>query len=213
MYLNPEFKEENKQVLLQFMKDHPFALLTGSYRNGEQAATQIPILAEERNGSLYLQGHVMRNSDHHKAFKENDNVLAVFTGPQCYVSASWYSNPQMGSTWNFMSIYVWGKINFLPDEELVSLMKKLTLHFEVNNSSSPTIFDNLPKEYIAKMLPGIEAFEIKVDKMESVFKLSQNRDETSYRNIIAQLEKKGGMSSAIADEMRRRLETLFDTRK
>lgn len=209
MYNLSYFKEENKQVLLQFLNDHPFAFLTGSYVNGKQAATQVPLLVEERDGSVYLQGHIMRNTDHHKAFMENENVLAVFTGPHTYVSASWYSNPQIGSTWNFMSIYATGKINFRPDEELVGLMKKLTLRFENNDRSSPTVYDNLPKEFLNKMMPAIVAFEIKVEKFENVFKLSQNRDEKSYRNIIAQLEKKGGAALEVANEMKSRLEQLF----
>jgi transcriptional regulator len=209
MYNLSYFKEEEEQVLFQFLHDYPFAFLTGSNLMGEQVATQIPILVEQREGSVYLLGHIMRNTDHHKAFVENQQVLAVFTGPHTYVSASWYTNPQIGSTWNYMSVHAKGKINFLPEEELIKLMKRLTLQFEDNNHSSPTIYDNLPKEFLTKMLPAIIAFEIKVDKIENVFKLSQNRDEKSYRTIIAHLEKKGGSSLQIANEMKRRLEKLF----
>ncbi len=209
MYDLSYFKEENKQTLFQFLNDHPFAFLTGSYANGEQVATQIPILVEERDGNVYLQGHIMRNTDHHKAFKENPNALALFTGPHCYVSASWYTNPQIGSTWNYMTVQARGKMNFMTDEGLIRLMKKLTLQFENDNHSSPTIYDNLPEPFLKKMLPAIVGFEIKVEKLENVFKLSQNRDEKSYRNIIAQLEKRGGASSLVADEMKKRLEALF----
>lgn len=209
MYNLSYFKEKDKEVLLQFLSDHPFAFLTGSTPDGKQVATQIPILVEEREGDWYLQGHIMRNTDHHKAFEKNPQVLAVFTGPHCYVSASWYTNPQIGSTWNYMSVYVNGKIQFLPEEGLISLMRKLTLLFEKNNSQSPTIFDNLPDSFLQKMLPAIIAFEIKVEELNNVFKLSQNRDEASYRNIIAQLEKEGGDNAYIAEEMKKRLEQLF----
>jgi transcriptional regulator len=209
MYNLSYFKEENKQVLFQFLNDYPFAFLTGSYANGEQVATQVPILVEEREGSFYLQGHIIRNTDHHKAFIENRNVLAVFTGPHAYVSASWYTNPQIGSTWNYMSVQAKGQMTFLSDEGLITLMKKLTLRFEDNNNASPTIYDNLPAAFLNKMLPAIVGFEVKVDKMENVFKLSQNRDEKSYRNIIAQLENKGGAGIEVATEMKNRLEGLF----
>lgn len=209
MYNFSYFKEENKQVLLQFLQNYPFAFLTGSFLSGTQVGTQIPILFEEREGVLFLQGHIMRKTDHHKAFIENKNALVVFTGPHAYVSASWYTNPKIGSTWNYMSVYASGEINFLPDEGLIKLMKKLTLLFEDNNTSSPTIFDNLAKEYLSKMLVGIVAFEMRVDKLENVFKLSQNRDEKSYRNIISQLNKKGGNAAQVADEMTDRLEGLF----
>lgn len=209
MYNLSYFKEKDKQVLFQFLNEHPFAFLTGSDPNGQQVATQIPILVEEREGKWYLQGHMMRNSDHHKALSKNPQVLALFTGPHSYVSASWYSDPSIGSTWNYMSIHINGNINFLPESELISFMKKLTLKFEDKDPSSPAVYDNLPKEYLDKMLPAIAAFEIKVEKIENVFKLSQNRDEKSYRNIIARLEEQGGNSSLVAIEMKKRIEKLF----
>lgn len=209
MYDLPYFKEGDKATLLDFLRTHPFAFLTGSFLNGQQVATQIPFLFEERNGKLFLQGHIMRNTDHHKAFLENKNALVVFTGPQCYVSASWYTNPQIGSTWNYMSVQVSGKLRFMPDEELIAFMKKLTLHFEGNNLSSPTVFDNLPDEFLRRMLPAIVGIEIEAEKVENVFKLSQNRDEVSYRNIIAKLEEQGGEAALIAGEMRKRSDQLF----
>jgi len=209
MYNLSYFKEEDKHILLQFLNDYPFAFLTGSTSTGKQVATQIPILIEERKGDWYLQGHIMRNTDHHKAFNENPQVLAVFTGPHTYVSASWYTNPHIGSTWNYMSIHVKGNIRFLPEENLISLLQKLTLRFENNNTNSPVIYDNLPDEFLKKMLPAIVAFEIKIEEMENVFKLSQNRDEKSYRNIIAHLEEQGGNSTLIAIEMKKRMEQLF----
>lgn len=209
MYNFSYFKEEDKQVLLQFLNDHPFAFLTGSFSDGRQVATQIPVVIEERDGELYLQGHIMRQTDHHKAFLENPNALAVFTGPHCYVSASWYTNPQIGSTWNYMSVHAAGTVDFRPEDELIALMKKLTLRFEGNNTASPTIYDNLPDGFLSKMLPAIVAFEIKVDRLENVFKLSQNRDEKSYRNIIAHLEERGGNSALVADVMKDRLDALF----
>ena len=209
MYNLSYFKEDEQQVLLQFLNDHPFAFLTGSNSTGKQVATQIPILVEERSGEWYLQGHIMRKTDHHKALIENPQVLAVFTGPHSYVSASWYTNPQIGSTWNYMSVHIKGNIRFLPEEDLISFMQKLTLKFEGNDTNSPTVYDNLPNEFLNKMLPAIVAFEIKVEEMENVFKLSQNRDEESYRNIIARLEEQGGNGSLVAIEMKKRMEQLF----
>ncbi len=209
MYNLPYFKEADKDVLLQFLHDYPFAFLTGSFLTGRPVATQVPVLMEERDGHLYLQGHIMRNTDHHKALLENPQALAVFSGPHAYVSAAWYTNPSIGSTWNYMSVHAAGKISFRPEEELISLLKKLTLRFEGNDHSSPTVYDNLPPEFLSKMLPAIVAFEIKVESFEHVFKLSQNRDEKSYRNIISRLEEQSGSSSLVAAEMKKRMDKLF----
>lgn len=209
MYNFSYFKEKDKQTILDFIEEHPFAFLTGSFPSGKQVATQIPILLEERNGELFLQGHIMRNTDHHKAFVENPNALIVFTGPSCYVSASWYSNPQIGSTWNYMSVHVSGVVSFMTPDELIGFMRKLTLKFEKGNTQSLTFYDNLPEQFLSKMMPAIVGFEIKADKIENVFKLSQNRDEKSYINIISKLQETGGSSALIASELIKRKAELF----
>ena len=209
MYNFSYFKEKDKQTIKDFIEENPFAFLTGSNLSGTQVATQIPVILEERNGELFLQGHIMRNTDHHKAFIENPNALIVFTGPSTYVSATWYTNQQMGSTWNYMSVFVNGKMNFMTSDELIQLMRKFTLKFENGNTKSPTIYDNLSDSYLSKMLQGITGFEIKADKIENVFKLSQNRDEKSYMNIISKLDEKGGNSALIASEMKKRKTELF----
>lgn len=209
MYHFSYFKEKDKQTILDFMEENPFAFMTGSYLSGKQVATQIPVLLEERNGELFLQGHIMRNTDHHKALVENPNALLVFTGPSCYVSASWYSHPQIGSTWNYMSVHIGGQVKFMSKEELIQFMRKLTLKFEKGNTQSQTIYDNLPQSFLDKMMPAIVGFEIRADNIENVFKLSQNRDEKSYANIISKLEEQGGNSAFIAAEMKKRKKELF----
>lgn len=209
MYNFSYFKEKDQQTLLRFIEEHPFAFLTGSYPSGKQVATQVPILFEQRHGQLYLQGHIMRNTDHHKAYNENPQALVVFTGPSTYVSASWYTNPQIGSTWNYMSVHISGQIKFMTDAELVAFMRRFTLKFEKGNTDSQTIYDNLPDAFLSKMMPAIVGFEIRTDKIDNVFKLSQNRDEKSYLNIIAKLEEQGGDSALIANEMKKRKADLF----
>jgi len=211
MYNFSYFKEKDKQTILDFIEENPFAFITGSFLYGKQVASQIPVLLEERAGELFLQGHIMRNTDHHKAFVENPNALLVFTGPSCYVSASWYSNPQIGSTWNYMSVHVAGHVNFMTNDELKAFMRKLTLKFEKGNTQSLTFYDNLPNQFLDKMMPAIVGFEIKADKIENVFKLSQNRDEKSYNNIISILDEQGGNSALIALEMKKRKAALFPT--
>jgi transcriptional regulator len=108
-----------------------------------------------------------------------------------------------------MSVQVAGQVNFMADEELIGFMRKLTLKFENGNTQSLTFYDNLPDYFLDKMLPAIVGFEIKADKIENVFKLSQNRDEKSYSNIISKLEERGGQSVLIASEMRKRKSELF----
>jgi transcriptional regulator len=209
MYHFSYFKEPDKEAVLSFLEEYPFAFLSGCDPNGKPVATQVPMLVEERDNELYLQAHIMRNTDHHKAFMQNPNALLVFTGPSCYVSASWYTNPQSGSTWNYMSVHITGEIQFMKDEALHTFMQKLTLQYEKKNLASPTVFNNIPESYKQKMLPAIVGFEIKAAKIDTVFKLSQNKDELDYTNIITKLEAEGGQAVLIAAEMKKRHAKLF----
>jgi transcriptional regulator len=209
MYNIPYFKDTNEQRVIEFMEQHPFITLIGSFANGQPIATQVPVLIIKKEDGFYLQGHIMRNTDHHKAFIENTKALAIFTGASAYVSATWYSHTQMGSTYNYMSVHVAGELRFLQQEEFVQFMRNFTLHFEKGNENSATIYDNLPADYIDKLMPAIIGFEIKADKIEHVFKLSQNRDEASYESIIEKLSNQGGQSAVIANEMIKRKQELY----
>ena len=209
MYKLPYYHEEDEVIVKQFVRDHPFAFLSGVNANNEPVATQIPMFIDEKDGKFFLSGHIMRNTDHHKAFEQNQNVLTVFTGPHTYVSGSWYDNPYQPSTWNFMSVHAKGTIRFGNDEELIAILKRLTLHYENNNSSSPTIYDNLPVENTARLMKAIVAFEIEVTSLEHVFKLSQDRDQKSYDNIVDKLKDQGGDAEEIAVIMENRKSKVF----
>jgi transcriptional regulator len=208
MYDLPYHKEKDHEAIIQFMKDHPFVLLTGSDAANKPVATQIPVFIDEKEGKYFLTGHIMRHTDHHKAFEQNKNVLAVFTGPHTYVSATWYTKP-VGSTWNYMSVHAHGAIRFGDTSELKSILQRLTLHYENNNRESTTVFDNLPVEYTERMMKAIVPFEIEINDLQHVFKLSQDRDEKSYDNIILQLKQKDGDAKTIAAIMEKRKPKVF----
>ena len=209
MYDLPYYKEKNEHVIKEFIDQHPFAFLAGCDSENNPVATQVPVFIEDHDGRKILRGHIMKNTDHHKAFMQNDRVLVVFTGHHTYVSATWYSNPYQPSTWNYMSVHAKGIIRFLDDAALVSVLRKTTLHFENHNEDSTTVFDNLPQDYIHQLMKAIVAFEIEVKDISHVFKLSQDRDEQSYHNILAKLKEQGEAGQVIAAEMEKRTRDVF----
>lgn len=209
MYDLPYYKEPNDQLIRRFIDEHPFAFLSGCDEEKKPVATQVPVFIEEKDGRKFLRGHIMRNTRHHKAFLTNEHVLVVFTGHHTYVSATWYSNPHQASTWNYMSVHARGIIRFLDDAGLEEVLRKTTLHFEKGNHQSTTIYDNLPASYTQKLMHAIVAFEIEVTELDHVFKLSQDRDEESYHNIIRQLREQGEDGRVIAAEMEKRAEIQF----
>jgi transcriptional regulator len=214
MYDLPYHKESNDQIIKDFIERYPFAFLTGSNANNQPVATQVPIFMEEVNSIKKLSGHLMKNTDHHKAFLQNRNALVVFTGPHAYVSGTWYSDPYMASTWNYMSIHMKGMIRFLDGDALEEMLRKTSLHFEEYNPKSTTIYDNLPLAFKERVMKAIVAFEIEVLEMDNVFKLSQDRDLISYNNIIRMLKQRDENGRLVAAEMEKRKKGLFpDDRK
>ena len=210
MYNLPNFKEPDQRIVVEFMRNHPFAFLTGCDKENMPVATQVPLFIDEREGKFFLSGHIMKQTDHHKAFDHNPNVLAVFTGPHTYVSASLYTNPQSASTWNYMSVHAVGLLSFQGDQELLNILQRTTNHFE-NDPHSPSLFEKMPPDYIQKMARAIVAFEIEVSSIDHVFKLSQNHSEKNYHAIINKLQQSDHGSQQIAAEMQKRTSQLFKT--
>jgi len=208
MYNLPYFKEKDAQAIMDFIHRHPFAFIAGCDEGTKPVATQIPVFIEEREGKLFLTGHMMRNTDHHKAFVKNSAVLCVFTGAHAYVSATWYSNPHQASTWNYMSVHVRGEMSFLDEQGLMSVLQKTSLHFE-NNTETSTVYDRLSDEYKVPLLKAIVAFEIAVNEIDNVFKLSQNHNEETYQNIIEKLSQQDNDAAKVAEEMEKRKDSLY----
>ena len=208
MYNLPHHKDKDEAVILDFMKRYPFAMLMGVDAQQRPVATQIPFLFAEENGQLLLRGHIMKGNDHHKAFIQNKQVLAVFTGPHTYVSASWYHIKPQASTWNYMAVHAKGKMSFLDEPALLQMLDELTAFYE-KDQSSPVLYKDMPQEYIMRLSKAIVAFEIKVTSIDHVFKLSQDRDEKSYENIIERLQASDTDSQVIAAEMIKRKHQVF----
>lgn len=201
MYSLPYHKAADQKEVIEFMHQHPFVTLCGVDANNKPVATHIPVLISERDGKIFLNAHVMRKQDHTLAFDSNKNVLAIFTGAHTYVSASWYEEKNVGSTWNYQAVHAHGTLRFLDKEELRSILVNLTDKFE-NNPHSPSLVKHMTKEYVEDMMKAIVALEIEVTDIQHVFKLSQNRDEKSFNNIVDRLSSSGNADAkAVADAM------------
>jgi len=209
MYNLSEYAEHDPAILRAFMEEHPFATLIGNDAAGTPVATQVPLLIRQQGDAISLFGHIMRKTDHHKAFEQNPRVLALFTSPHTYVSPSWYSNQRSGGTWNYITVQAHGSMEFTSADTLIEILRDTQNHFE-NDPASPSVFENLSQEdYVKPLAKAIVGFEIKVTKLDGTFKLSQNRDEASYHNIVAQLKQGAPGAQYIAAAMEKRASQLF----
>ena len=203
MYKFSYFQEPDNSKVIEFMQANTFALLIGM---GEDypVVTQVPLSINIINGNLEIKGHLMKNTDHHKAFLKNNRVMVVFTGPHCYVSARWYNNPQTASTWNYMTVQVKGKIVFTDEAGTREAIETVTNYYE--ETESPATYKNIPEEYIASLVKAITGFYIEVESMDHVFKLSQNKTADEQQNIVDALMKQGDSNAvAIATAIKSRM--------
>ena len=203
MYNLPYFTEDNEALVLDFMQKNSFVIIVG-YDGDYPVATHVPVDVKNEGDKIILTGHIMKNTSHHKAFVENENVLAIFSGPHCYVSASWYVKKDVASTWNYIDVQARGKIKLYDTERTKEIIHKLTDKYE--SPRSEAAFDKLPAEYVDRLVKAITGFTIEISAIENVFKLSQNRDIISRQNIIGKLmESSDAGAKEIALEMKKRL--------
>jgi len=205
MYDIPYFKAGHPDEVLTYMQAHPFAIICGVDEKNKPVATQVPLLFVRRGEQLFLQGHFMKKQDHTEAFYRNPNALVVFSGAHSYVSASWYTDKQTASTWNYQTVQASGKLEFQDEVFLRQLLVRLTESFEM--PGSPSLVQNMDPQYLQQMMKAIVAFELEVHSIRHVFKLSQNRDKQSQANIIGRLSKQ----DADAREIARTMEEKYNT--
>lgn len=208
MYNIPYFKAADDKEVFAFMQAHSFITLCGSDENNQPVATHIPVIIEERNDKIFLQAHVMRKQKHTVAFRHNPKVLAIFSGAHTYVSASWYQNKEVASTWNYQAVHAKGIVHWKDEEFLHALLTKLTENFEAD-PHSPSLVSKMSSGYVRDMMKAIIAFEIEITGIEHVFKLSQNRDEESYKNIMAHLQEGDADAKAVAETMKENKQNVF----
>ena len=193
--------------ILAFMKAHPFVTLIA--HDGEKnVATQVPVLVEERDGKVFLRAHIMRKTDHHLALEKNPDALVLFTGAHCYVSSSWYTE-KMGATWNYQTVHARGTVKWEDEAGTIKAVKDLMEKYE-SGQENPLFVDQLPEGYVQHMAKAIVGFEMEVTDTFAIFKLSQNRDDESYKNIVKHLlETDDTDAHKVAREMMRRRTLLF----
>lgn len=201
MYIPELYKNENREEIENFIHQNGFAILVNQTQ-GKLWATHTPLLLETReDGKLILTGHISKANPQALSFNDNDEVLAIFSGAHTYISSSWYDHENV-PTWNYLAVHVYGKVRVYNHEEALDFLKKLVDKYEAK-SKNPIRVENL-SEKTMREARGIVAFEIEITNLEAQKKLSQNRDDKNYRNIITELKKtKENQALAVAEAMKK----------
>ncbi|SDY00019.1 transcriptional regulator [Evansella caseinilytica] len=183
MYIPKYFKITDETKIYDMIKEHSFATLF-SQHNGMPFATHLPLILNKEN--TYLYGHFARANPQWKDI-QNQTVLAIFHGPHCYISPSWYETKKAVPTWNYVTVHVYGEVELLEDEhELMDSLHEMVLKYEAPDSSYR--LQDADAEFLADMNKGVQGFKLKINKMEGKAKLSQNHSIQRQELVIDQLE-------------------------
>ena len=203
MFISKDNRNTNAEEIKEFLKANSFGILVTQH-DGRPWATHIPLEFDtDKDGSEVLNGHLSRGNPQWKSFTEESEVLAIFHGPNAYISSSWYDHENV-PTWNYIAVHVYGRIRLIEGEELIEIMKK-QVHKHELASEKPIAIERMSKEFVETEIKGIVGFQIKIGEVQASYKLSQNRDSKNHENIVKELEKRGDPHSRnIANEMKKK---------
>jgi transcriptional regulator len=209
MYVPPHFREDRLPVLHEAIRRGGLATLVTVGPAGP-LASHIPMLLDSEPAPYgTLLGHVARaNPQWSEPAVPGLLALAIFLGPDSYVSPSWYPTKQQTGkvvpTWNYVAVHASGPIQFFDEpERLRALVTRLTELHEADFPQPWRVAD-APAEFIAGQLKGIVGLELRIERLDGKWKLSQNRPEQDRRGAMAGLAASGRPDAiAVAAEMAR----------
>ena len=202
MYVPRRFEEKDAEKIHAFIKENSFAILV-SVKDGLPIGTHIPLRLEKNaEGGDILMGHISRGNEQKYTLTDGAKVLAIFPGPHAYISPRWYTEMKV-PTWNYIAVHVYGTVKIIEGEELRAALSRLINTYE-QHMPRPVTIGEIPEKSVSDDLRGIVGFEISMDDVQAAYKLSQNRDEQSYHQVIAELDKGDETAKAVAAEMRER---------
>lgn len=200
MYVPPAFQETRLPVLHAAIRAARLAILVSLGSDG-LIASHVPMLLDETAGpNGTLSGHIARANEHWRRPSPDVAALAIFLGPDGYISPSLYATKQetgkVVPTWNYIALHAYGPLTFFDDaEELLALVTRLTAVHEAGRAK-PWAVTDAPSGFIASQLKGIIGFRLPIARLEGKWKLSQNRPLADRIGVISGLEQEGGSAAA-----------------
>ncbi len=195
MHTPKHFEEPRIEVLHELIRKQSLATLVVMGSSGLNA-NHIPLYLSGEPGPLgTLRGHVSRSNPVWKDFDAAIEALAIFSGPEAYITPNWYATRretgQAVPTWNYVVVHAQGPLRVIEDPAwLRAHVEELTRHKE-SGFPEPWTMADAPSDYIARLLAGIVGLEMPVTRIEGKWKVSQNQPEANRRGVVAGLEASG----------------------
>jgi len=190
MYVPPAFKDDDIESIRATIRIARLANLVTATADGP-VATPLPLFLDETEGDHgVLYGHMAKANPQWRLEPLGD-ALAIFAGPEAYVTPSWYATKQetgkVVPTWNYIAVHAYGPVEFFHESErLLEAVTRLTNRQE-KPRAEPWAVSDAPADFIAAQLCGIVGVRIPVARFEGKRKMSQNRPEADRIRVAAGL--------------------------
>ncbi|MFO1465164.1 MAG: FMN-binding negative transcriptional regulator [Steroidobacteraceae bacterium] len=190
MYRVPHYDESRIEVLHELIRSNPFGTLVTT-ASSDLSANHIPMLLRTHESSAgSIVGHIARNNPVWKSASNGGSVLAIFQGPDHYISPRWYFTGQSDGTavptWNYAVVHVKGAIEWVEDADwLRQLLDDTGRAFE--SGDRPWRLSEVPIDYRDRLVSGIIGFRIPIDSLQGKFKLHQKASVEDRSQLIASL--------------------------
>ena len=200
MYVPPHFKQEDPRALHDAIRQSGLATLVTLGTDGMEAS-HVPMLLDPEPAPFgTLCGHIARSNPQWQRAAAGGHALAIFLGPDAYISPSWYATKRetgkVVPTWNYVAIHVYGPLRFFDDaDRLLAHVTKLTETQEAHRAA-PWAVTDAPEDYIGGQLTRIIGFEIPIARLEGKWKMSQNRPPQDRVGVVEGLLREGGPAEA-----------------
>lgn len=191
MYTPAANREDDVPTLREFMRQNPLCALITPTSHG-LVASHIPVVLHENGrGFGTLRGHVARANTQWSDFKAAEEALAIFTGPQHFISASWYPGKKTHGkevpTWNYVAVHAYGNLRAVEDPDwLLEHLSTLTDQSEAI-AEHPWKVSDAPPEFISRLARAIVGLELEITRVEGKWKTSQNRSDEDALAVVAGL--------------------------
>ena len=196
MKTSPLFTPAGDQVD-QLVARHPFAQFV-SVHDGAPICTPLPLLLERRDGEAWLVGHFARANPQVAMLRQQPRALAIFMGPQGYISPSWMRDRTQAPTWNYATVHFDTEVEFEEEPDAIHVaLEKLVGHMERDRPAAWSAADM--GERYARLANAVLAFRARVLATHAKFKLGQNERDDVFIDILAGLQATG--QRALADAM------------
>jgi transcriptional regulator len=190
MYIPPAFREDDKESIRATIRAARLATLVTATAEG-LLATPLPLFLDESEGEHgVIYGHVAKANPQWRASAQGDG-LAMFMGPDAYVTPAWYQTKQetgkVVPTWNYVAVHAYGPVEFFEDaDRLLEIVTRLT-NLHEGGRAGPWAVSDAPADFIQSQLKGIVGLRMPIGRLEGKRKMSQNRNAADRAGVVSGL--------------------------